>query len=247
MQRKTHTANIFGKNWPTRRAQTPPFTHVPSCAPYLAVVHIHLPGDIKHLVTIKYSNEWKAAICSDLKSSHDKSTFRMDNLPVGHHTIGSKWIFNVKSKPDDSVDRFKACFAAQSFSQRPGVDYSHTFTPAVKISTLRTNLAFAASHGMHAHSADIETAFLNADLQEEIFMRQPNGAHGGTPKVMCLLQIVYGLKHASREWYSLFNYTLTSIGLTRSTSDASACSMNLLIHCICIIIMVFVDNILIVS
>jgi 7-cyano-7-deazaguanine synthase in queuosine biosynthesis len=77
------------------------------------------------------------------------------------------------------------------FSQRPGVDYSNTFSPFLNLITLRTVLALMAARGMHAlFSADIETAFLNPDLQEEIFMRQPQGVADGTSRVVRLLKSI---------------------------------------------------------
>jgi histone deacetylase 1/2 len=118
----------------------------------------------------------------------------MENLPLGRNAIGNKWVVKVKAKPNGSVDRFKARFVAQGFSQRAGVDYSETFSQVVKLNTLRTVLAIAAKRNMHMHSADIETAFLNANLQEEIYMRQPRGAKDGTPPVMRLMKSIYGPK-----------------------------------------------------
>jgi hypothetical protein len=129
----------------------------------------------------------------------------MENLPLGRNAIGNKGVFKVKAKPDGSVDRFKARLFAQGFSQRSRVDYSETFSPVVQLSTLRTVLAVAVKRNMHMHSVDIETAFLNADLQEEINMRQPRGAEDETARVMPLLKSIYGLKQASRIWYKLFH------------------------------------------
>jgi hypothetical protein len=96
------------------------------------------------------------------------------------------------------------------------------------------------------HSVDIETALLNANLQEEIYMRQHRGGEDGTPRVMRLLKSIYGLKQASREWYKLFHRTLSSLGLKRVTSDTSLYTMNHQVHGICIVL-VYVDDILIVS
>jgi hypothetical protein len=96
------------------------------------------------------------------------------------------------------------------------------------------------------HSADTEIAFLNADLQEEIYIRQPIGAEDGTPRVMRLLKCIYGRKHASREWYKLFHQTLSSLGLKRATFDTSMYTMNHQVHGICTVL-VYVDDILIVS
>jgi hypothetical protein len=80
------------------------------------------------------------------------------------------------------------------------------------------------------HSVDIETTFLNADLQEEIYMRQPRGAKDGTPRVMRVLKSIYGLKHTSREWYKLSHQTLPSLGLKRATSETSLYTVNNPVH-----------------
>jgi hypothetical protein len=168
----------------------------------------------------------------------------MDGLPLGRNAIGNKCVFRVKSNPRCSVNRFKAWLVAQGFSQRPGVDYSNTFSPVVKLRTLRTVLALMAARGIHAHYAHTETTFLNAYLQEEIFLRQPKGAADGTLCVLRLIKSTYGLKEASRQWYSLFHTTLTSLSLKRSTSDSSLYSMNHPAHGICIVLL-YVDDTLV--
>eukprot|EP00873_Tetraselmis_striata_P002664 jgi/Tetstr1/422928/TSEL_013708.t1 len=162
------------------------------------------------------------------------------------HAIGNKWVFKVKANSDGSVNRFKARLAAQGFSQQAGVDYHATFSPVVKLSTLRTCLAVAAARGMHIPQIDIETAFPNASLKEEIYMRQPKGAEDGSDNVLRLLKSIYGLKQASREWYELIHKTLTGLGLARSNSDTSMYSMNHPRYGICIVL-VYVDDILVVS
>jgi histone deacetylase 1/2 len=115
----------------------------------------------------------------------------MANLPLGRNTIGNKWVFKVKAKPYGTIDRIKARLAAQGFNQRAWVDFSDAFSQVVKLSTLRTVLAIAAKRNMHMKSACIETEFLNAGLQEQIYMRQPRGAEDGTPRVMRLMKIIY--------------------------------------------------------
>jgi hypothetical protein len=106
--------------------------------------HIPVPIDIKHALSGKHAAAWRKARRSEIASLHNKGTFRIKNLPLGRNAIGNKWVFKVKAKPDGSVDRFNARLVAHGFSQRAGVDYSETFSPVVKISTLRTVLAIAA-------------------------------------------------------------------------------------------------------
>jgi hypothetical protein len=254
VQRTNKTARVFTHNKPPR----PPRTiaqaarqegqHAESEEPttYPPAAHIPVPIDIKHALSGKYVVAWRKAIRSKLTSLHNKGTFRKENLPLGRNGIGNKWVFKVKTKLDGSVDRFTARLAAQEFSQPAGIDYIETFSPVVNLSTLRTVLAIAAKRNMHMHSAYIETAFFNANLQEDIYMRQPRGAEDETPRVMRLLKSIYGLKQAMREWYKLFHQTLSSLGLKRATSDTSFYTMNHSVHAICIVL-VYVDDILSVS
>eukprot|EP00873_Tetraselmis_striata_P037639 jgi/Tetstr1/457903/TSEL_044421.t1 len=220
----------------------------PAVAPgqYPPASRIPVPDTIKQALAGKYHKEWRASIVSELRSLRARNTFAYARLPVGRHAIGNKWVFKVKANSDGSVNRFKARLVAQGFSQQAGVDYHATFSPVVKLSTLRTCLAVAAARGMHIHQIDIETAFLNASLKEEIYMRQPKGAEDGTDNVLRLLKSIYGLKQASREWYELIHKTLTGLGLARSNSDTSMYSMNHPRYGICIVL-VYVDDILVVS
>jgi hypothetical protein len=109
-----------------------------------------------------------------LKSLHDKGTLRLDTRSLGRDAIGNKWVSRPNLDMMDPFDLFKARLVAQGFSRRPGVDCSHTFSHVVNLITLRIVLPLAAAHDMHAHSAHIETAFLNVDLQKDFVMRQSN-------------------------------------------------------------------------
>jgi hypothetical protein len=84
------------------------------------------------------------------------------------------------------------------------------------------------------------------DFMGRVYMRQPGGAEDGTLRVMRLLKSIYGLKHASREWYKLFHQTLSSFGLKRATYDTILYTMNHQVHGICSML-AYVDDILIVS
>jgi hypothetical protein len=167
----------------------------------------------------------------------------METPPPRRTATGNKWVFKVNAKPDGSVDRFKARLAAQGFRHRVGVDYSETFSPIVRLNTLRIVMAISAKRNMHIHSANIETAVFNADLQEEIDMHQSRGVEDGTPRVMRLLKSIYGMKQASREWSKLFHHILSSLALKRAIPYTNLYTMNHPMHGICIV-MVYVDDIL---
>ncbi|CAI7871227.1 unnamed protein product [Closterium sp. NIES-54] len=90
------------------------------------------------------------------------------------------WIFRVK-RPPGSLPVFKARYVARGFSQRQGVDYFQTFSPTLKMTTLRVLLHVAAQRDYYLHSLDFSTAFLQGSLHEEIWLRRPPGFTGSFP------------------------------------------------------------------
>nr|GEU68514.1 retrotransposon protein, putative, Ty1-copia subclass [Tanacetum cinerariifolium] len=86
-----------------------------------------------------------------------------------------KWIFKRKMKVDGTVDKFKARLVIQGFRQKEGIDYFDTYAPVAHITTIRLLLALAALHNLVIHQMDVKTTFLNGDLDEEVYMKQPKG------------------------------------------------------------------------
>jgi len=95
------------------------------------------------------------------------------DLPPGAKAIGSGWVFKVKHNADGSVEHYKACLVAKEFSQHPGIDYNKVFAPTFHSAALRLILALAGIEDMELCSVDITSAFPNGDLEEVIYMRQP--------------------------------------------------------------------------
>ena len=95
--------------------------------------------------------------------------------PPSAHIVGCRWIYKLKYLPNGSVERHKARLVAQGFTKTPGVDYFDTFSPIVKPCTIRLILTLAVSFQWPIRQLDVENAFLNGDLQEEVFMAQPQG------------------------------------------------------------------------
>ena len=102
-------------------------------------------------------------------------TWSLVDLPNGKKAIGSKWVFNLKKDEMGNIERFKARLVAKGCSQEFGVNYSETFSPVVRYSTIRMMFALAAEKELYLHHVDVSTAYLNSQLNEEVYMRQPDG------------------------------------------------------------------------
>ena len=125
-----------------------------------------------------------------------------------------------KLNADGSLDRYKARLVAQGFSQRPGWDYTECFSPTYRIAALRLILALSAFEDLELRSVDISNAFLHGVLEEEIYMKQPEGFQQG-PKdyVLPLAKAIYGLKQGGRQWNKVLHKVLISLGFKRLESD----------------------------
>src|SRR5689334_412077 len=98
------------------------------------------------------------------------------------------------------------------FTQTKGVNYNETYAPVVRQSSLRYLLAYATEHQLPIHQMDVETAFLNAELKEDIFMRLPEGCGRDSGKIVRLNRTIYGLKQAPKEFNDLFVTKMTKYG-----------------------------------
>ena len=119
------------------------------------------------------------------------------------------------------MERHKARLVAQGFSQKFGDEYDETFCPVVRFESVRTIIALAAQHGLKLHQMDVTTAFLNGELKEEIYMKQPEGfiAKGKEHLVCKLNRSIYGLKQSPRCWNSVLDDKLKKMGFVQTTGD----------------------------
>ena len=97
------------------------------------------------------------------------------DLSPGCKPLGSKWIFKKKMKADESIDKYKARLVIKGYRQREGLDYFDTYSPVTRINSIRMILAIAALHNLKVYQMDVKTAFPNGDVDEEIYMEQPEG------------------------------------------------------------------------
>ena len=111
-------------------------------------------------------------------------------LPVGKNSTGSRWHFTVKFGSNGKPCRHKPRFVAKGFSQLEGIDYKETYSPIARLSTVRVVMNIAAQNSWRKKQLDIKTAYLNANVDADIFMKQPEGFAEKCPngeKLVCKL------------------------------------------------------------
>lgn len=169
-------------------------------------------------------HHWRMAMEEEINVMERTKTWTVVPLPAGHRAIGFKWVYRVKYKSDGSVDRYKARLVAKGYNQQEGVDYLDTFSLVAKIITVKVLLTLAKTFNWPLAQMDVNNAFLNGDLFEEVYMSLPLGYNTSiTDKnLVCRLnKSIYGLKQASRQWFIKFSVALLTHGFSQTKSDYS--------------------------
>ncbi|GKE06402.1 zinc finger, CCHC-type containing protein, partial [Tanacetum coccineum] len=128
---------------------------------------------------------WKEAIDDEFGSIMENNTWVLSDLPPGCKPLGCKWIFKRKMKVDGTIDKFKARLVIQGFRQKERIDYFDTYSPVARITTIRLLLALAAIHNLVIHQMDVKTAFLNGDLEEELYLVEGSRDQVGSQYSYC--------------------------------------------------------------
>ena len=179
------------------------------------------PASFKDALASPDRAEWQNAMEKELESLQTNDVWDLVELPEGRKAVGSKWVFKLKVDADGSVVRHKARLVAQGFSQKFGLDYDETFCPVVRFESVRAAIALGVQNGLKLHQMDVTTAFLNGNLEEEVYMKQPEGfAIKGQEHLVCKLKrSIYGLKQSPRCWNSALDEKLKKMGFVQSASD----------------------------
>lgn len=163
--------------------------------------------------------QWERAMDEEYDSLIKNRTWTLVKAPDDQRVIDNRWVYKVKRDPDGSTDRYKARLVVRGFTQEYGIDYHETFSPVVKFTSIRAILALAAAKQMKLKQFDVKTAFLNGDLEENVYMSQPIGYDDGSGRVCKLLKSLYGLKQASRCWNRKFTSFVNRFGFRASKYD----------------------------
>ncbi|GBE86812.1 hypothetical protein SCP_1000540 [Sparassis crispa] len=146
-------------------------------------------------------------------------TWELQDLPKDRNAVGCKWVFQKKTNKEGQVVKYKARLVAQGYSQIPGMDFLETFAPVVHLESIRAILALAVVNNWEIGQMDVKGAYLNGDLQEEIYMRQPEGFNDGSGHVCRLHKTLYGLKQSGHKWNRKLHRKLTELGYKQLEAD----------------------------
>ena len=173
-------------------------------------------------------SDWVTAMQEELNEFERNKVWQLVPRPKNRSIVGTKWVFRNKTDADGIVIRNKARLVAKGYSQQEGIDYDETFAPVARLEAIRMFLAYAAHKKFKVFQMDVKSAFLNGELEEEVFVEQPPGfIDPNFPNhVYRLDKALYGLKQAPRAWYETLAQFLLENGFTRGTIDKTMFYIN---------------------
>eukprot|EP00253_Pinus_taeda_P004652 PITA_04652 len=162
---------------------------------------------------VESRKKWEVAMEEEMDSLMHNQTWDLVRLPEGKTTLKNKWVYRLKEE-DGGKQRYKARLVVRGFAQKKGIDFDEIFSPVVKMTSIRTILSLVAAEDLHLEQLDVKKAFLHGDLEEEIYMQQPQGYEvKGKEKLVCRLKkSLYGLKQAPSQWYLKFDKFMSEQG-----------------------------------
>jgi len=154
--------------------QREPCTKYPS-DDYVTLTDEGEPECFLEAVESEEKKKWLDVMQDEMRSLYDNHTFDLVKLPKGKKTLENMWIYRVKQESNSTSPRYKAKLVVKGFRQRKCIDFNVIFSPVVKMSSIRIVLSLAATLDLEVEQMDVKTAFLHGDLEEEIYMKQPDG------------------------------------------------------------------------
>ncbi|CAI7881977.1 unnamed protein product [Closterium sp. NIES-53] len=154
------------------------------------------PATIQQALGGKHREKWREAMDKELKAQKERNTWKVVPIGVARNktVLTGKWVFRVKTKADSTIDKFKAHWVVRGFDQEHGSDFTETFAPVSRHTSLRILLAIAAMKKKKLQQIDVANAFLYAPVDAEIFVELPYGSHRGPNQVCQLQKSLYGIK-----------------------------------------------------
>lgn len=209
------------------------------------ITNYHVPNTVDEAMSSDNHKNWYEAMRTEMSSLEKNGTWSLVDLPVGAKAIETKWVFALKRDAKGNIERYKARLVAKGCSQRFGIDYTDTFSPVARYATIRLVISLAVQWRMHLHHIDVNSAYLNSDIQHDIYIRQPKEFVDlkNPGQVLKLHKAIYGLKQSGKEWNDNLDSFLHQIGFVQSVNEP--CLYKSTIRGELVLITVYVDDLLI--
>ena len=208
--------------------------------------HEEIPEILGEAISSQDATKWHQAMNDEMSSLKANDTYELVKLPEWHSAVGSRWVYQIKPGPNGK-EKYKARFVAKGYSQVKDIDYKETFAPTAKLTTLRTLLQVSANLERSIHQMDVKTAYLNSEIDSEIYVKHPEGYEvmDNDGNILCcrLKRSLYRLKLSGSPWNNTIHNFFVSEGFKKSLSD----------HCLyvkynsnyIVIVLIWVDDIII--
>ena len=179
-----------------------------------------MPKTYREAINTDEATAWTAAMEYELETINQYNTATLVDLPNGKKPLSTRWVFNKRAKPDSSLQH-KARLCVRGFEQKEGIDYKETFAPTMNMKSFRILCGLAAKYKMKIRQFDVRSAFLNGELEEEIYVTQPPGFEDKQypNKVWKLNRALYGLRQSPRVWWKTLQDRLSDIKLVSTVGD----------------------------
>ncbi|SGY12361.1 BQ5605_C011g06481 [Microbotryum silenes-dioicae] len=184
--------------------------------------HPPLPKTFVEVMVSPEAKHWMAASEKELGSFKLHKVFKLTRLRTGARALGYRWVFTRKEYAEGNIISYKARLVIQGFAQRLGIDYNEMFAPVSLITMILFLIAISAALGLVLEQFDYDSAFLNGIMEEDVYMKIPEGWTGGSQPghALKLLKSLYGTKQAPRQWNAALHKLMTDCGYTCSNVDA---------------------------
>ena len=175
---------------------------------YCCKVSEVVPENFQEAINSPEAPKWKAAMDDEIQSLKDNDTYELPSLPTDHSVVGGRWVYVMKEGLKGE-EQYKARYVVKGYTQVKGVDYTDTFSPTVRMTSVRMLMQLSVQENFMVHCMDFKSAYLNSNIDCEIFVQQPEGyvktGKDGEQLVWKLNKSLYGLKQSGRNWNNMLH------------------------------------------
>ena len=177
------------------------------------------PTTYEKAIAAADSTLWLEAMNTEIKAMEDLNVWEVVPRPDNTNVVSCKWIYKIKRDAQGEISRYRARLVARGFTQVHGTDYFDTYAPVTRLETIRLLFALAVEKDWEIRQIDVKTAYLNGDLDEDIYMEPPKGYDVPNGCVLLLKKALYGLRQAGRQWYKRLREVVSKFDLHPLAND----------------------------